>query len=130
MAKKPSDRMPRVSLRLSAEELAELQRRARGSGAASLNRYLIERGLASNASGMAEGATPSGQGQGELWERAVFEIRKVSHSLRVLSARVGSSKEGRQASLGSTANLKMERALAETRAAVAAIAEALKRGED
>ncbi len=119
---KPSDRMPRVSLRLSPDELKELQRRVKLSGAPSLNRYLIERGLAGDGSC----ATASGVGQGDLWERAVFEIRKVSHSLKVLSARVG----GKGGQLGSAANLKVERTLAETRAAVAAIAEALERGED
>jgi hypothetical protein len=104
--------MPTLPIRPSAEELTHLHERAKAAGQ-SLNRYLIECGLAM------DGHAPDPRGR-ELWERAVFEVRKVSYALKQIAVRLE-----RQPVAGE----KIETAIAETREAITAIATALGSGE-
>lgn len=73
---------PRLNLRPTAAELAELRRRARVKEK-TLSRYLIERGLSDVG---AEGAVDPREL--ELKDRAVFELRRAGHNLHRIAERV------------------------------------------
>jgi len=73
---------PRLNLRPTAAELAELRRRARVKEK-TLSRYLIKRGLSDVET---EGAADPREL--ELKERAVFELRRAGHNLDRIAERV------------------------------------------
>lgn len=75
-------KIPDFTLRPTVEELERLRELARATGK-SLNRYLIERGLAP-----AEAHVISDSCEHELRERAVFELRRAGHNLHRISERV------------------------------------------
>lgn len=99
------------SLRPTAEELVALKANAEAAGT-SLNRYLIERGLAQGGS-----SDPIVR---ELWERAAYEVRKSTYQMKRLVARLKTLE-------GGEIDRKIGGTVAETLAALEAIAEALEK---